>query len=93
MKRWTHREYRTRSAWLDEQWNQPSRSDQYLMQIAMEVRRVLSKKPNVIQLDHFKLKFQSTEAKPTPKLSVAELTKQSIARWCGFVGLKKERKE
>ncbi len=93
MGRWTHREYRTRLAWLDKQWNQPSRSDQYAMQTAMEVRRVLSKKPNAIELDHFKLKFGLTEVKSVPKMSMADLAKQSIARWCGFVGLKKERKE
>lgn len=93
MERWTHRECRTRLAWLDEQWNQPSRSDQYAMQIAMEVRRVLSKKPNAVELAHFKLKFGLREVKPVPKLSMADLTKQSKARWCGLVGLRRERKE
>lgn len=93
MERWTHREYRTRLAWLDEQWNQPSRNDQYLMQIAMEVRRVLSKKPNAIELDHFKLEFGTTEVKPVLKLTRAQLAKQSIARWCGLVGLTRKRKE
>ena len=53
----THREYLTWIAWLDEQWNKPSKTDSYLMQIAMEVDRVLSNNPNSIQMKHKLLKF------------------------------------
>ena len=57
MKLWSHREYLTRLAWLDAQWNKPSRLEYYLMQIAQEVRRVLSKKPKLIKLKDFLINF------------------------------------
>ena len=60
----THREYLLRLAWIEEEWKTPQRHDYYLMQIAQEVRRVLSKKPNSIKLEHFKLGFGEQEAKP-----------------------------
>jgi len=40
------------------EWNAPSRSDYYLMQIACEVRRVLRKNPESIKLDSFKIPFE-----------------------------------
>ncbi len=63
------------------------------MQIAYETVRMHAdpKKVKSLSIDDFKLTFSSP--KPTPKLTKAQLVKQSIARWCGFVGLKKERKE
>ena len=53
----TERQFRTWIEWLDSQWNEPSLTDHYLMQIATEVRRVLSKNPNDIKLDDFKIEF------------------------------------
>ncbi|MHC4687246.1 MAG: hypothetical protein ACYTEW_23490, partial [Planctomycetota bacterium] len=64
---------------MDEQWNRPSRSDQYLMQIAQEVRRVLSKDPEAIKLDHFKIRFELVEKKPTPKLTRSQVSKRGLA--------------
>jgi hypothetical protein len=51
--------------YLDEQWNEPKLSDFYLMQIACEVRRVLAKNREAIQLKHFFLKFNSPQLAPT----------------------------
>lgn len=59
--------YRQLLAWieyLDVQWDEPTRSDFYLMQIACEVRRVLAKDRNAIQLKHFFLKFNSPQLAP-----------------------------
>lgn len=36
----THRQFVAWQDWLGRQWNEPTRSDHYLMQIAAEVRRV-----------------------------------------------------
>lgn len=58
---------------------EPSRSDYYAMQIAMEVRRVLSKHPNQIKLSHFKLKFEDKDAKS--KVDYKKLAPYSIATW------------
>lgn len=43
--------------YLDGLWNLPDLTCHYLMQIACEVRRVLSKNPNNIQSKQFELKF------------------------------------
>jgi len=51
--------------YLDEQWNEPKLSDFYLMQIACEVRRVLARNRNAIQLKHFLLKFNAPELSTT----------------------------
>ena len=71
----SHREYLTRMAWLEENLNDPERSDFYLMQIAQEVRRVLSKKPNKIKLKDFRIKF-------TPKVeNVTSAMQKSKQVW------------
>lgn len=57
--RMSHREYLTRLAWIEENLNDPEKNEFYLMQIASEVRRVLSKNPNKIKLEDFKIKFAS----------------------------------
>ena len=48
---------RAREAWLEEQYNRPSRSDYYLMRIAFEVWAVLRKNRGTTTLNDFKLKF------------------------------------
>lgn len=85
----SNREYNVRLAWLDRQMNEPSRSDFYLMQIAQEVRRVLSKKPETILLeDHFKIKFgrSSTEPKELTQEDKDRATAVARSRWMGLVG-------
>lgn len=86
----THRQYRTRLEWMDEQWNHPTLNEYYLMQIAAEVRRVLAKHPNEIQSDHFKIKFKRAVAKSqeqAEKDKQAKITANKM-RWAGFVGIK-----
>lgn len=65
MQSMTHREYLLRLAWIEESWSIPDRTDHYLMQIAQEVRRVLSKSPNRIQMKDFEVKFVSKDRKVT----------------------------
>ena len=61
-----HREFKAFLAWLDEQWNQPSRSDYYLMQIAQSVHnQALRSKPGTLGLKHFGLEFKPKTAKET----------------------------
>ena len=83
MREHTHREYLTWIAWLDEQWGKPSRSDNYLMQIAVEVQRVLSKSPNSIQLKHKLLRFvEPVLTTMAPEAQVAA----SKAKWFAVTG-------
>lgn len=89
MKSHTQRQFRTWIAWLDAQWNEPSLSDYYAMQIAAEVRRVLSKKPNDIKLDDFKMKFK--KPKPISKEAAKkEKAAASLASWKAILGVKSE---
>lgn len=58
MALWTEREYRVRLAWLDLQWDRPDRGDHYLMQIAAEVARTLTKK-STVDVNRYKLSFKA----------------------------------
>lgn len=51
---------------MGEQWNKPTLTHYYLMQIAAEVRRVLSKKPNAIKLKDFLIEFITPTKKDKP---------------------------
>lgn len=88
MQKTTHREYLAWMDWLNEEWERPSRSDNYLMQIAAEVRRVLSKKPNSIKLRDFLLKFKKQKPK---ELTLEEATKQSKRRWLSWLNIGKDK--
>jgi hypothetical protein len=60
MERLTHREYRMRLAWIDNQWNSPSRTDHYLMRICQLLDALLrkgSRGAKVKNLDGFKISF------------------------------------
>jgi len=59
MREHSYRDYLTWMAWLDEQWEMPSRTDHYLMQIAMEIRREFVKQPP--RLEQFKIPFTRKE--------------------------------
>lgn len=77
----THREYRTWQVWLEKQWNEPDRTDHYLMQIAGYVCHVLSKKTR-INLGNFKIPFEVIEpAAVKPQTTKEEATRRAKSRW------------
>ena len=76
----THRQFMVWRAWLDLQWDNPSRSDMYAMQIATEVRRGYVKSPKAVKFMDMKLKF----SKDTGKTK----TTNSKAIWMAAVGIK-----
>ena len=81
----SHREYLTRLAWLDSQWNKPDRSDYYAMQIASEVRRWTSKNPNKVTIEQMKLPFQTQIGKEQREEELAQLKMEnSKAVWKAF---------
>ena len=89
----THREYRTQRIWLDEQWNEPSRTDHYLIQIAAYVCYVLSKKSK-INLSDFKLTFGIKDPAVRPQITKQKAAKRAKSRWLPFFkGLVREVKE
>lgn len=69
MERWSHRRYVTALAWLNDQWNKPSRSDHYQMQIAREIRMGNVKDPKTVEMDHFKIPFTMTSGPITETAS------------------------
>ncbi len=74
----THRQLKAWKEWQDAVWDVPSLTDHYVMANSCEVRRVLSKNPNSIKPDEFRLAFKrgKVEARKT-KESVAQVS-QSI---------------
>jgi len=88
MESHTHREYLTWQAFFEDEWERPSRTDNYLMQIAAEVRRVLSKRPENIKIKHFRLTFGSREKSKAP-LTREQATAASQAKWLGALGMLK----
>lgn len=59
MRRVPIRQYRAWVAWQDMEWDRPDRRDFYLMQIACEVKRVLMKEPNAIDVNQFIIPFKN----------------------------------
>mgnify|MGYP001574194689 FL=1 len=82
MKTISRREYLMRIAWMEQQWNEPDRSDNYAMQIAAEVKRfreAFSKNPQAVALADMKIPFgrssdqpQSLYTKPIEELTPEE---------------------
>lgn len=73
--------------WLNNQWNEPDKKDYYLMQIAQEVRRVLSKSPSKIKLKDFLIKFKQGRREPVAKKPDNKtLAQWAKAKWLGLVG-------
>lgn len=75
----THRQFMAWMEWLAEQWNVPSRSDAYQMQVACEVRRVLSRSPRSIQPKHFLLKFGDETETAAPVSQEASMAASKAA--------------
>ena len=70
--------------YFDEDLNRFHREDYFLAQIAQEIRRVLSKKPDKIKLDSFLLKFEY--AKEKVPMSRKERMEMSKGFWFGMAG-------
>ncbi len=85
----THRQFEATVAWVDLQWNVPTRTDWYLMLIACEVRRVLAKAPGQIKVKQMLMKFETggsdnTQSVMERRRKMVELSKQQAI---GLVGL------
>lgn len=81
MRKFTHREIRTRLAHLEEEYNSPSREDFYLMQIAGCVNHVLSSKPWSPNDYRIRFKGQDTEKDIAQRREQAkQLWKQRLAK-------------
>ena len=89
MRTHTNRECMAWLRWLEEQKNNPSRSDYYLMRIAAEVRKSWAKDPTKIQLNQFRINFvPPKQESEQPSLSHEERTAIAKARWFGFLNVR-----
>jgi hypothetical protein len=77
---WTARQLAAAVAWLREEWNKPSRTDHYLMQLAA------SQSGKGGSLDKWKIKFTFRAAQPAPQLSAEEVSEIAKTRWFARVG-------
>jgi hypothetical protein len=67
-------------AWLEEQWNKPSRTDYYLMRIAQRMHQQWSKKS--VSMEDQRITFTFGQKKG---LSMEERVAKSKAAWMGGV--------
>jgi hypothetical protein len=79
----THRQFLLWEDWYSRQWNEPSLTDHYLMQLTMVVRQLLAKNPRRIKMKDQKLKF-GTGTSSRPALSKEEATRRSKSVWLGI---------
>jgi hypothetical protein len=82
----THRQFRVWVAWKSLQWNMPSRSDEYLMQVAAECIRPHVKKPDALKREEFFIDFdrehkeRQARKNMTPEQVSHEAKMRAIAR-------------
>lgn len=84
----TWRQYKAWQSWLEMQWNQPSRTDHYMMLVAAEERRGNAKNPNAVKLSDMKIpfKFGKGEQRPKRKFTDEEQTAMEMAYCIALAG-------
>lgn len=84
MEKTSFREFLVWSSHFEQEWDQPDRTDQYLMQIAREIV-VLRTNSNRHKVEDFKLKFSENKQRP---MTVEQKTALAKARWAARAGKK-----
>lgn len=85
MKRVSYREYLVWMERFQGEWNNPSRSDYYLMQIAATQIKMKGEK-----LDRLKIPFKFEGRPSTSKMSVETATALAKARWHARLGVSED---
>lgn len=81
------KEFNDWKVYLDDQMNKPSRSDYYMAQVAMEVRRTIAVKRNSLRLEQFLEPVKFVRGGKREKvLSVEESTMRAKAFFGALVG-------
>jgi hypothetical protein len=88
MAKTTNREYLAWMEWLDQRWNEPDRTDHYLMQIAREVAyaHVDPKKVGDMKIRFSKQVFEA----PRKPMTRREASAAARARWSHIAPVRKE---
>ena len=88
---WT--EYLVWQTYLNQEFEKPSLTDHYLMQIACVLVNIFSGKGSKrLKMDDFKLKFRKPK-KATGKLSLEQRVAQSKAAWFAVTGYKRQKED
>jgi hypothetical protein len=91
MEEHTERELECWLAHLDDEFDRPSRTDFYLMQIAAILVQVNSKKGKGVPLSGLRLRFGDGQKRGPA--SVEQAAAWSKAKWCAAVGMAPVNKE
>lgn len=86
----THRQCLAWTYWLRDEWDRPSRSDWYVMQLNTSLARMFAKNPSSIEVKHFKLEFKDESTEHTGPMSEEEAmshARDSEAIWLGAFGV------
>jgi len=89
MEKTTHREYKIWERWLQNEWNRPSRTDNYLMQIAQRILQARFPKQK-FPLDREEIKFTFYDKKMALQKAKDKANKAARARWFGWLGVGKK---
>lgn len=81
----THRQFTGWAAWEAMEYDNPSRSDYYLMLVATRVQQVLASKPDKVKLENQVLRF-SKKPRAEKDLTPEQAAAMSRARWFGWFG-------
>lgn len=98
MRLHTSRQMRLWSLWLQEEWNRPSRTDNYLMQIAYLVHCGQVKEPGQLKIEDYEIKFRFRKPgqvdedgiEEEPELTPEEIqirANASKSAWCQHLGI------
>lgn len=79
----THRQFAVWQMWLEMELDRPTKTEQYLMQIAAEVRRTAVKDPKKVELKHMRLKFNNLDE---TSMSEEQRDQLELARWTAQLG-------
>lgn len=88
----SHREVAARLQWLEDQWNEPSRTDYYLMQVALESFFSHRKRPKDPLPSDWKIpfKFEKRDQPANKPKTREQATAWAKARWFGLVGVTRD---
>jgi hypothetical protein len=72
----THRQHLAWREWLESQWNAPSRSDYYVMQLTSDVRSIFAKNPSSVTTEKCKIEFRREGENPKGQGGKPGMTKE-----------------
>ncbi len=84
----TRRELLAWIEYISQDWNKPSRTDHYIMQLSSILVQIMGSKKSSQSIDKYKIKFSSSKNKSSSKRQLTREEAASLAkgRWIALVG-------